>query len=306
MKYLRPNKVDWTYFNSTQGMHEYHDAEFQKIKVLDTAKQFETLYNLLASENHTHVTINHELHVPFLRGMTKAIRSNTGMRVALEESGFAALIIDKKKTFSMNFLSGELLRYLFHFNGYVVDKVDLVQRELDISNKPYLAVHLRTGFLGMKQEEEGHFNSDKIYRDKEDWEKTLTCSVKLADRLYGQESSIFLATDSSIVKELAIEKYDKRILMVNVTLQHVAFSDPKEQGMLEDENMDSNSNFIPATNRTSPILNINGVDGYTATWIEFLLLTRASAIVHSISGFSTVASQYCSIQNQYHVPNCAT
>ena len=310
MKYLKPNKIDWSYFNGTQGMHEYHDAELQRIKVMDTTGEFEPFYNLLASENHTHVTVNYELQVPFMRGMTKAIRSKTGMRVALEESGFTSLITDKKRI-PTSFLSGELLRYLFHFKGYVVDKVDQVQRELDISDKPYLAVHLRTGFLGMKQEEEGHFNAHKIYRNPKDWEETLACAVKLADRLYGQESSIFLATDSSKVKELAVERYGKRYVMVNVMLQHVASSGSKEQGKLEDEKMDiikyntSNSDLIPiATNWTSSILNVNGIDGYTATWIEFLLLARASAMVHSISGFSSVASQYCSMHNQYHVPNC--
>ena len=46
------------------------------------------------------------------------------------------------------------------------------------------------------------------------------------------------------------------------------------------------------TENTSPILNIGDVDGYTATWIEFLLLARASAMVHSISGFSSTAAQY--------------
>ena len=96
-----------------QGMHEYHDAELQKIEVWDTAKQFETFYNLLASENCTHVTINNELQVWFLNVMAKTMRSNTGMRVALEESGFIALITDKRKTIPINFLSGELLRYFF-------------------------------------------------------------------------------------------------------------------------------------------------------------------------------------------------
>ena len=46
---------------------------------MDTAKEFELLYKLLA-----HVTVDHELQVPFLRGMFKAIRTNTGMNTALK------------------------------------------------------------------------------------------------------------------------------------------------------------------------------------------------------------------------------
>ena len=309
MKYLQPNKIDWTYFNGSQGMHEFHETELSRIKKMDTGKEFEQLYSLLSSENCTHVTVNYELQVPFLRGMIKAIKTNHGMRAALEKTGLVSLLTDTKKRIPVNFLSGELLRYLFHFKGFVVDKVERVQKQLNISNRPYLAVHLRTGFLGMKQEESGKFNADKIYRNPEDWEKTLACSVSLADRLFGPDSSVFLATDSSKVKQLAVEKYADRFVMVNVTLQHVAFSDGKNQGSFEaaeeqHRSIQTLSSEFNLTRTTSPILDIHGVDGFVATWIEFLLLARATAMVHSISGFSSTAAQYCSMHNQYHVPNC--
>ena len=305
-KYLQPNKIDWTYFNKTQGMHEYHEPELERVKVMDTAKEFKLLYKLLADKSHTHVTVNHELQVPFLRGIFKAIRTNTGVNTALKKIGFTALVMDKKHGIPMNFLSGELLRYLFHFQGNVVDKVDQIQQQLGITDRPYLALHIRTGFLGMKQEEVGHFNSEKIYRNPSDWEMSLTCSVNLAGRLFGQETPIFLATDSSRVKELAIEKYKERFVMINVTLQHVAFTDLKVKKNVQTsaELQENKYTIVESKNSTSPILNIDGVDGYMATWIEFLLLARASAMVHSISGFSSTAAQYCSMHNQYHLPNC--
>ena len=88
------------------------------------------------------MTVNHELQVPFLRGMFKVIRTNTGMNAALKKIGFSALITDKKHGVPMNFLSGELLCYLFHFRGSVVDKVDQIQQQLGISEKPYLALRI--------------------------------------------------------------------------------------------------------------------------------------------------------------------
>ena len=97
--------------------------------------------------------------------------------------------------------------------------------------------------------------------------------------------------------------------MINVTLQHVAFTDIKDKSatLKLQENIHTTSSALAEpklTENTSPILNIGDVDGYTATWIEFLLLARASAMVHSISGFSSTVAQYCSMHNQYHVPNC--
>ena len=303
MKYLQPNKIDWTYFNNNQGMHEYHEPELEKIKVMDTAKEFEPLYELLASKSRTHVTVNHELQVPFLRGMSKAIRTNAGLRTALKQIGFADLIADKKHHVPVNFLSGELLRYLFHFRKNVVKKVNTIQQQLGLTDRPYLALHIRTGFLGMKQEESGTFNSEKIYRNPSDWDKSLTCSVRLAGWLHGPEAPIFLATDSSRVKELALEKYGERFVMVNVTLQHVAFTDVKSTQSVPQERQTIRGSR-DSTLATGTIVNIDGIDGYMATWIEFLLLARASAMVHSISGFSSTAAQFCSMHNQYHVSNC--
>ena len=43
-----------------------------------------------------------------------------------------------------------LLQYLFHCRDNVVDKVAQIQELLGIADGPYLALHIRTGFLGMK------------------------------------------------------------------------------------------------------------------------------------------------------------
>ena len=92
--------------------------------------------------------------------------------------------------------------------------------------------------------------------------------------------------------------------MINVTLQHVAFTEAKKKLQKLAELQENKHATEEVKHGTSPILNIDGVDGYIATWIEFLLLARASAMVHSISGFSSTAAQYCSMHNQYHLPNC--
>ena len=92
--------------------------------------------------------------------------------------------------------------------------------------------------------------------------------------------------------------------MINVTLQHVAFTEAKKKSQKPAE-LQENKHATEVKHGTSPILNIDGVDGYMATWIEFLLLARASTVLHSISGiFSSTAAQCCSMHNQYHLPNC--
>ncbi|MCG8623512.1 MAG: hypothetical protein MJE68_16160, partial [Proteobacteria bacterium] len=56
--------------------------------------------------------------------------------------------------------------------------------------------------------------------------------------------------------------------------------------------------------KSMDLVRVSGVDGYMATWVDFLLMARASALVHSISGFSVTAGQFCSIRNQYLLPYC--
>ena len=150
MKYIQPNRIDWTYFSRSQGMHEYHDKEFENIVNMENRTQFTMLYNILASESRTHVTLNHEFKMPFLRGMCKAVEHESRLRAALEKIGFTTLITDRRTGVSLDLLSGELFRYLFRFKRNVVDKVDEIQGQLGINNQPYLAVHVRTGFADME------------------------------------------------------------------------------------------------------------------------------------------------------------
>ena len=70
---------------------------------------------------------------------------NWNAAVRKTQGGFTALIMDKHGV-PMN-----LLQYLFHFQVNVVDKVAQIQDLLGIADGPYLALHIHTGFLGMKR-----------------------------------------------------------------------------------------------------------------------------------------------------------
>lgn len=142
----------------------------------------------------------------------------------------------------------------------------------------------------------------------------MACSVDLADRLFGPGGPIVLVTDSNRVKQLAANKYGKKFLMINVTLQHVALTTNKESkmsilGQKDPLNMGNIQSLSPGylqagIDGTSSIVSVSGIDGYMATWVKFLLIARASAVHHSISGFSTTASQFCSVHKQFRIPNC--
>ena len=111
-----------------------------------------------------------------------------------------------------------------------------------------------------------------------------------------------------MVKELATHKYGQRIKTANFTLQHVALTTHKPsqrvgRGLTKQTAILANSSL--RSKEALEVASVGGIDGYMATWVDFLLMARASALVHSISGFSVTAGQFCSIRKQYHVPNCA-
>ena len=146
MKYLKPNKIDWTYFNRSQGMKDHHCRDQYRIGMIRMAEYYEPFYKQLMSEDYIHLTVNHELQVPFIRGIRMAAESAT-INETLAQFGITTLLIENSTRIPLEIFSGELLRYLFVFDSRVVEKVDHIQQLLGISNKPYLAIHIRTGFL---------------------------------------------------------------------------------------------------------------------------------------------------------------
>ena len=306
MRYLRPNKIDWTYFNESKGMRKHYDDDQYRLGMARTVEYYEPFYAKLMSEENVHLTVNHELQVPFIRGIKMASTSPL-IKETLAEFGITALLTDNSSTnIPLEIFSGELLRYLFSFEKSVTDKVEQIQTQLGLLNIPYLAVYIRTGFFGMKHDEGTHFNSRKAFRNSTSWEKTIRCSIKLTNELFGREYPIYLATDSNMVKKVAKSKFGQRIKPANLTLQHVALTKIKptriaKKGLLKPS---THMSVIERPKDAMETVSVDEVDGYMATWVDFLLMARSSALIHSISGFLVTAGQLCSIERQYLVPHC--
>ena len=277
-KYLLPNEIDWSFFDRHIGMHTKHDVHVRR---LITRDHYAKLFQLLNSSK-PHVAMTEEPYVPFLRGYYKSIHGDPNIMSGLNRLGLGDILSlsgSKYMKESSTFISGRILRFLFKFSPDVLSMVEEVQKSLGIlRHQRYLAVHIRTGFLGNKYEESGHLNPLRVYRSNATWLNTLDCSLRLANHLIGPDSLIFLASDSYVVKDLISRRYGNRIRTANVTLQHVQYIGNKRQDVR--------------------------MDGFMATWIDFLLLARSYVVVHSISGFSNIAGRFCSNPRHYCVPHC--
>ena len=265
MQYLKPNEIDWRFYDERLGMHKGHNRNISHyLKFAKT--DFVTLAQLLRSEE-SHITITHELHVPGTFNL--AAQSN------YTKNGFIRMGITSRDDLVDPSVGGHILRYLFQFSAEVISRVEKAERQIGLSSHNYLAIHLRTGFVGTNYEEKmGYKKGIK----EEFWEQVLECSLKRADEVVGHNSSVYLATDSYVAKEWAVQ-YSQRVKVINMKLQHVAIRKSW-----------SDTDSSPDTE-----------NGYLATWIDFLLLARAHALVLGTSGFAKNAGKLCSIPSTMQI-----
>ena len=223
----------------------------------------------------------------------KAIGQNNSMKVALRTNLELELInkptnkpqwlTDGLKRTGLNTLTnkeinqlfGIAIRYLFAFRDDIISKVNDAKHSMGLDGPKYVAIHVRTGFVGsnlVKSE-----NGRKCIRNKKQWEQMLNCAVSVANSNSGQNSSIFLATDSKLVKDLAVKMYGSRFKTLDVILTHVDRVDKK---------------LGPKTAER---------EGLMSAWVDFFLLAQSYAQVRAGgdwvwgSGFDLGPSHLCEL-----------
>ena len=266
MQTLQPNEIDWTFFKEQFGMHRDRD-----ISSLAKKEDYLELSRLLHS-NKQHITISHEIS----KSLFGPFEEPT-LRRELNGLGVTQLF-NKDKHSAWVFVTGTILRYLFKFPHEVIAKLERTQKSLGIHNQKYLAIHIRTGFLGTDFEETNFFDPHKAFKNISSWRQSLECSLRLADDKIGATSPILLVTDSYEVKKWATQTYGDRVKVSDTVLYHVSIKDSWNK-------VNTNAELL-------------------GTWVDLLLLARAHIFVHSTSGFSAIASAFCSNPRQYGLPDC--
>ena len=219
-----------------------------------------------------HVAVSDDIPVPFYRSFTRT-KHIPQLNVRYKKLGLLHLLSPKESRYNLVYVMGLLLRYLFKFSSELVQEVNHLQASMGLVSHQYLAVHIRTGFSGNDRfEEKGKFSRSKLIKDPDTWKTMLSCSLKLSSERMTPRSAIYLATDSNLVKKLAKDYDDDKIQTANITAFHSAHcKDECGKGL----------------------------------WIDFILIARARYVIRGASGFSKIASAFCSIppKNQCNL-NC--
>ena len=202
-------------------------------------------------------------------------------------------LINKNKSFGMQWISrglqsvgladytgkeldtlvGLVFRYLFVLDKQLITKLRAVKQYLDMERIQYVGVHVRTGFAGTIHEERS--DHPKLLRLRHQWEAVLDCAVTMADRHLGNDSLIFLASDSLLVKQMASLKYARRMKSQDILLGHLDSLSKNPIGDTGGEEVESSI-----------------VEGM---WTDLLLLAESSLLVITDSGFGALAGLLCGL-----------
>ena len=166
-------------------------------------------------------------------------------------------------------LVGLVFRYLFALDQQLIKELRAAKRLLGIEGVKYIGVHVRTGFVGTRDEEtSGH---PKLLHHSSQWQAVLDCAVAMADSHLGNGSNIFLASDSLLVKRMALLQFGSRVKFQDTLLGHL---DSLSKKPLDDKGEESE----------------RIVQGM---WVDLLMLAESYVLVTTDSGFGALAGFIC-------------
>lgn len=279
--YLGPHMIDWrdkVLFDILRQTDEadYH-IETQSLSPLifkfyvimdgsgkitnDVSIEDMDYYQRVIGSNLTHVVLSTNLEPSSLLDSERSGNQNW-IRAGLSWSGLSHLTPT-----DLDDTVGVIFRYLFTLRSELWAEVQSAKAALGLLPPvPYVALHLRTGFAGMEHHAE-LVRHPKLEHNVSVWHSDLECAMRTADTYLGNDSVVFLATDSNLVKDLALARYGARIRTLRNSLVHL-------------DKLGKNSTLQ---------LSAAEKEGVLVVWVEFLLLAQAEVLVRRESGYSWIA-----------------
>ena len=166
-------------------------------------------------------------------------------------------------------LLGIVFRYLFVLDPSLINEVKSAMTLLGIDGIPYVGLHIRTGFDGSHTVKDD--SNIKCIKDRNKWMKALQCAVDRANKYTGNNSYIFLATDSPLVRDLAVSKFGLRFRSLDIRGFHI--------GKMKQPHVITNEED----------------KGIVSMLVDVILLARSYILVHWSSGYAHMAAVMCGI-----------
>ena len=283
-KYFKPNLINWMDRDLSKSILKRNAKRVSSHMVtlsLIEAKEYpyiemsinewQDYLNIIGSDEPL-IVMTTNMEVSLVRNISK-------INQVWPNGRFGIADLSSLSDHDLNDIIGLVSRYLFKLDKKVLEEVAKAKMALKLTNQVYVGLHLRTGFAGNLFHSEKH---PKVVKDREIWKKALQCAVSSADKYIGNDSLIFLATDSNIVKEMAIKRYGTRFRTLNNYVIHIDHIHNQRK------------------------LRMHEKEGVLFTLVDLILLAESYVQVRGVSGYSWLASLLCGPLPNDHLINSRT
>ena len=271
-QFFKPNQINWepdsTLLHIIENpknivrIHVQSTATYPYIYIPDHNWEY---YLDIIGGNQPYVVMITNVMMIALTTNTFTFNRHHWLAEGVKSAGLSKLSIS-----NLNGIIGIGFRYLFQWDKHILRELSKAKETLKLTNQPYIGVHIRTGFYGLKYIQD--FQNIKLIKDRRIWKAVLQCAVSTANKFLGNDSLIFLATDSNVVKKIAVSTYGMRFRSFNNYLVHV---DRKIK--------------IPSKQQ----------EGALYTLIDLFLLGESYVLVKGDSGYPWLASLLCGLPKEH-------
>ena len=283
--YLKPNVINWSddFLSDVLGPQKHHKKVPHMVKFTLYETGHSPPYMSMSKKqwnNYLKIITGNEHIVVMLTNMEVSLLNMSRTKQKWLEDYFVSAGLSQLSDHDLDDILGIVFRYLFQLDNKLLVEYANAKRTLRLTNKPYVGIHLRTGFIGVKQVSDYGPNHPKFMRQNK-WKEALNCAVRTADKFLGNNSLLFLATDSNLAKEMAIDAYGARFRTLDNYLLHVDLL-----------------NTNPSKGQST--------EGSLYTLIDLLFLAESYVQVRGVSGYAWVAGLICGPLPNQHLVDSVT
>ena len=249
--HLSPNMIDWQYHDYSLTGSSVDLGTFIIMHKSDAKYDYEKKWgNAIAGDAmHLQMLYNRDGHLDEMLSRIFAIKNDTHGK--LKQKLLAHKIrldLAQLASFKFLFAVGAQIRWLAS---------DVLYR-LNLGQKPYVALHLRTGeFSDNTIETKGRFSTSM-----QKWKHATECAIQYANKIIGPDGVVVLLSDNAEAKKMLSNDYHQ-VKVLDNQIVHV--------------------------DKTTHLTNSSMLD----TWQDVLIMAEASVVVHGHSSFPELAFAFC-------------
>ncbi|XP_065896941.1 uncharacterized protein [Dysidea avara] len=256
--HLSPNMIDWQYHDYSLTGSSVDLGTFNVKAANRKINYMKNWISIIAGDIiHLQMLYNRDKYLDEMLSGIYSIKKDVNVKNDVNER-LKQMILAHKIRLDLAQLAS--FKFLFTVGIQIQQLASDVLNKLNLQEKPYVALHLRTGeFDGNVIETKGRFSNSL---DK--WKHATECAIQQANNLIGPDGVVVLLSDNKEAKKMLSNEYHQ-VKVLDNQIVHV--------------------------DKTAHLTNSSMLD----TWQDVLIMAEASLVIHGHSSFPELAFAFCGI-----------